>query len=213
MEVLKSIINLTKKKRWRPRKNNTPEIAQALEVSEDTIPDWKVFNINEIAEINPWTVQIISLKNVKTNKDWEKYIVINWRKYYEFKWQWEPKDSMYILKWNSLFIWDKFEWLTNRDGVSFRYSSGMGENMSFEQRKTKYASWAMHLKQIYKSETFSTSEVLTVIRHWWKLVKITKNMIDQYLNQKWLNKTTKAAVELAIATSPEVFAYMQEIKE
>ena len=211
MEALKNIINLTKKKRWRPRKN-TEEIAQTLEVSEDIIPDWKVFNINEIAEINPWTVQIISLKNIKTNKDWEKYIEINWKKYYEFNWKWNPKNSMYILKWSSLFIGDKFEWLTNRDWVSFRYSRWIWENMSFEQRKTKYAEWVMHLKQMYKSESISTSDVLTIIRHWWKLVKITKDMIDWYLSWK-LNGTTKNIVESAIAKSPEVFAYMQEIKD
>lgn len=212
MELFKKFNKLSKKKRWEISKNNAPKIAQTLEVSEEIIPDWKFFNINEIAEINPWTAQVISLKNIKTNKDWEKYIKINWRKYYEFNWQWNPKNSMYILKWSSLFIGDKFEWLTNRDGVSFRYSRWIWENINFEQRKTKYAEWAMHLKQMYKSESFSTSDVLTLIRHWWKLVKITKDMIDWYLNWK-LSGTTKTIVELAIATSPEVFAYMQEIKE
>lgn len=32
---------------------NTKELSQTLEVSEDQIPNWKVFNINEIADINP----------------------------------------------------------------------------------------------------------------------------------------------------------------
>lgn len=212
METIKGGVELPKRKRWRPRKNPLPEIAQTLEESEEITPNWKIFNIQEIAEINPGTTQIINLKNVRTNKNWEKYISINWRNYYEFKWQWEPKDSMYILKWNSLFIWDKFEWLTNRDWVSFRYSEGIGEHISFEQRKTKYAWWAMHLKEMYKSESLYSSEILTLIRHGWKLVKITKNMIDKYLAWQ-LNKTLKKAVETAIITSPDVFAYMKTIKE
>ena len=74
MELFKKINKLSKKKRWEISENNAPKIAQTLEVSEETIPDWKVFNINEIAEINPWTAQVISLKKIKTNKDWEKYI-------------------------------------------------------------------------------------------------------------------------------------------
>jgi hypothetical protein len=212
METIKGGVELPKRKRWRPRKNPLPEIAQTLEESEEITPNWKIFNIQEIAEINPGTTQIINLKNVRTNKNWEKYISINWRKYYEFKWQWEPKDSMYILKWNSLFIWDKFEWLTNRDWVSFRYSEGIGEHISFEQRKTKYAWWAMHLKEMYKSESLYSSEILTLIRHGWKLVKITKNMIDKYLAWQ-LNNTLKKAVETAIITSPDVFAYMETIKK
>jgi hypothetical protein len=152
---------------------------------------------------------MINLKNVKTNKSWEKYIVINWKKYYEFNWEWDPKDSIYTLKWNSLFIWDRFEWLTNRDGVSFRYSRWIWENISFEQRKTKYAWWAMHLKEMYKSENLSISEVLAIIRHRWKLIRITKNMLDNYINW-WLNKTEKDIVEIASWTNPNVFAYIQE---
>jgi hypothetical protein len=119
---------------------------------------------------------------------------------------------MYINKWSSLFIWDKFEWLTNRDGVSFRYSRWIWENISFEQRKTKYAWWAMHLKEIYKSENLSISEVLTIVRYKWKLVKVTKNMLDKYLSW-WLNKTEKDVVEAVICTDPNVFAYLETIKE
>lgn len=210
MEAIKDGIELPKRKRWRPRKNSTPEIVQTLDETEELIPEWKVFNINEIADINPWTTQIITLKWVKTTKTWEKYITINWRKYYEYNGQWEPKKSMYILKSSSLFIWDRFEWLTNRDGVSFRYSSRIGDSIDFEQRKTKYTWWAMHLKDIYKSETLSTSEVIAIVRHWWKIVKITKDMLDQY-PKWWLSKTANAAVEAAIATNPDVFAYITEI--
>ena len=85
METIKGGVELPKRKRWRPRKNPLPEIAQTLEESEEITPNWKIFNIQEIAEINPGTTQIINLKNVRTNKNWEKYISINWRKYYEFK--------------------------------------------------------------------------------------------------------------------------------
>ena len=65
---------------------------------------------------------------------------------------------------------------------------------------------------MYKSESLYASEILTVIRHGWKLVKITKNMIDKYLAWQ-LNKTLKKAVETAIITSPDVFAYMETIKK
>lgn len=52
---MEKIINgeeLLKKRRGRPRKNSMPEIAQTLEESEVMVPDWKVFNIKEIADIN-----------------------------------------------------------------------------------------------------------------------------------------------------------------
>ena len=65
---------------------------------------------------------------------------------------------------------------------------------------------------MYKSESLYSSEILTLIRHGWKLVKITKNMIDKYLAWQ-LNNTLKKAVETAIITSPDVFAYMETIKK
>jgi len=52
---MEKIINgeeLPKKRRGKPRKNPIPEIAQTLEESEVIVPDWKVFNIKEIADIN-----------------------------------------------------------------------------------------------------------------------------------------------------------------
>jgi len=212
MEKITNGEELQIKRRGRPRKN-IQELSQALETSETQVPNRKVFNINEIADINPWDNQIINLKRVKSNKNWENYIEINGRKYYEFNWEWTPKDSMYVFKWNSLFIWDKFEWLTNRDWVSFKYSNLIWGNISFEQVKTKYdAQWVMHLKQIYKSESFSASEVIAVIKRSWKMIKITKDLIDKYLSWS-LNKTTKATVEAAIRLDPNVFAYIQELKE
>jgi len=212
MEKITNGEELQIKRRGRPRKN-IQELSQVLETSETQIPNRKVFNINEIADINPWDEQIINLKKVKSNKNWENYIEINGRKYYEFNWEWIPKDSMYIYKWNSLFIWDKFEWLTNRDWVSFKYSNSIWGNIDFEQVKTKYdAQWIMHLKQIYKSESFSASEVIAIIKRSWKIIKITKDLIDKYLSWS-LNKTTKATVEAAIRLDPKVFAYIQELKE
>lgn len=194
----------------RPHKN-IKELSQTLETSEDKIPNWGTFNINEIADINLWTDNIITLKNIKTNKDWEKYISINWRKYYEYNWQWNPKDSMYVLKWNSLFIWDKFEWLTNRDGVSFRYSRWSWENISFYQHRTKYAWWIMHLKQIYKSENLLSSELIATVKYSWRIIRVTKNMLDKYMKWK-LIKTDRDIIEAAIRLDPTVFAYIQELK-
>jgi hypothetical protein len=118
---------------------------------------------------------------------------------------------MYVLKWNSLFIWDKFEWLTNRDGVSFRYSRWVWGNVSFEQHRTKYAWWVMHLKQIYKSESFLSSEIITTIKYSWRIIKVTKNMLDKYMRWK-LTKTDKDIIEAAIRLDPIVFAYIQELK-
>jgi hypothetical protein len=69
METIKDGVELPKKRRSRPRKNPIPEIAQTLEESKDITPNWKIFNIQEIAEINPGTSQIINLKNVRTNKN------------------------------------------------------------------------------------------------------------------------------------------------
>jgi hypothetical protein len=52
MEKINNEEEILKKRRGRPRKNSTPEIADTLEESESTTPDWKVFNIKEIADIN-----------------------------------------------------------------------------------------------------------------------------------------------------------------
>ena len=52
---MEKIINgeeLPQKRRGRPRKNPISEIAQTLEDSEALVPNWKVFNIKEIANIN-----------------------------------------------------------------------------------------------------------------------------------------------------------------
>ncbi len=210
MEKINSGEELLNKRGVRSHKN-IKELSQTLEASEDKIPNWKIFNINEIADINLWNNNIITLKNIKINKNWEKYISINWRKYYEYDWQWNYRDSIYVLKWNSLFIWDKFEWLTNRDGVSFRYSRWLKENISFEQHRSKYAWWVIHLKQIYKSESLLASEIITTIQYSWRIIKITKNMLDKYIKWK-LIKTDKNIIEAAIKLDPVVFAYIQELK-
>jgi hypothetical protein len=52
MEIINNEEESIKKRRGRPRKN-MHEISQVLETSENRIPNWRVFNIKEIAEINP----------------------------------------------------------------------------------------------------------------------------------------------------------------
>jgi len=51
MEKIDNNKELLKKRRGRPHKN-TQEIAQTLENSGNRIPNWKVFNIKEIADID-----------------------------------------------------------------------------------------------------------------------------------------------------------------
>ena len=70
METIKRWCRITKERgEVDLAKNPIPEIAQTLEESEDITPNWKIFNIQEIAEINPGTSQIINLKNVRANKN------------------------------------------------------------------------------------------------------------------------------------------------
>jgi hypothetical protein len=52
MEKITNGEELQIKRRGRPRKN-IQELSQVLETSETQIPNRKVFNINEIADINP----------------------------------------------------------------------------------------------------------------------------------------------------------------
>ena len=70
----------------------------------------------------------------------------------------------------------------------------------------------MHLKQTYKSESYVTSNVIATIIRNWKKVNITENLIKKYLNWEWSN-TLNDAVETAIKTNPEVFAYVESLKE
>lgn len=67
MEKINKGEELPKKGRGRPHENN--QIVKTLDTSESIIPNWKVFNIKEIAEINPLANKILTLKNVKTNKN------------------------------------------------------------------------------------------------------------------------------------------------
>lgn len=224
-QVLKWRDNKPKKWRWKLSKNPKPEVVEdstkiidSEEIIEDgepveeELPDWKNFNLKEIANINPNWNEIISLKNVEVDEKWEKYIKIWWRKYYEFNWQWTPKKSFYILKGNMLFLWDKIEWLSNRDWVSFSYISESREDISFEQRKTKYLWWTFYFKEVYKTEMLSRSEVITTIYRSWKKIKITKNFVNKYLNWE-LNKTNIAVIEAAIRLDPVFAAYMEELDE
>ena len=111
-----------------------------------------------------------------------------------------------------LFLWDKIEWLSNRDWVSFSYISESREDISFEQRKTKYLWWTFYFKEVYKTEMLSRSEVITTIYRSWKKIKITKNFVNKYLNWE-LNKTNIAVIEAAIRLDPVFAAYMEELDE
>ena len=219
MEAIKNGIDLPKRKRWRPSKKVNDAIVSVFEAQDGTqnvvqsapIPDWKSFSVKNIANINSLWNQILTLKDVKVDENWDKYIVVKWRRYYEFS-EKSPKSSMYILNENSLFLWDKFEWLTYWSWVSFRYTNRRWEQLDFYQGKTIYSWWVMHLKQTYKSESYVTSNVIATIIRNWKKVNITENLIKKYLNWEWSN-TLNDAVETAIKTNPEVFAYVESLKE
>ena len=200
---------VVKKRRGRPSKQVNEELASALEVENAPIPDWKNFEVKTIADINNMWNPIINLKNVKVDKKGNKYIVIEWRKYYEYSPE-APKDSMYMIKWNNLFIWDRAEWLTFRMWVTFRYFNRVGEDIEFNQTKTKYAWWVFHLQQSYKSTTYTASETLSVIRKNWRIVKVTKNMVEKYMNDPE-NKTLAWIIDAAKKQDPEFFAYMQSL--
>jgi len=212
MEAIKDNNELPIRKWWETPKKLKDDLFLDLDTNEENIPNWKILDIKEIADSNPWSNQAIKLKNKKIDNNWNKYIEINWRKYYEYNWESAPKDSMYIHKWNSLYIWDKFEWLAIRDWTIFKYTRWGWDFIFYEQRKAKYGWWTIHLKEIYKSEIFRNSEIITIISIWWKRIKITKNLIERYL--KWeLNQPKKNIVETAITIDPNVFSYIQSLKD
>ena len=201
---------IEKKKRWRPRKEKTnEELLQNLQAKEAPIPDWKNFNIQKIAGFNPVSWALI-LKNVKEDKEGNHFIVITWRKYIEFKNQQEIPDSFYQMKWKTLFVWDKLEWTTLWDGVSYR-SSMEWINIHLEERRTKYKSndWALYLWKLYKNTVYSTGKVLIEITRNWKKVKITEDMVERYL--LWQASSTEEwNISYAKRTNPEFSKYMED---
>jgi hypothetical protein len=150
------------------------------------------------------------LKNVKEDKEGNHFIVITWRKYIEFKNQQEIPDSFYQMKWKTLFVWDKLEWTTLWDGVSYR-SSMEWINIHLEERRTKYKSndWALYLWKLYKNTVYSTSKVLIEITRNWKKVKITEDMVERYL--LWQASSTEEwNISYAKRTNPEFSKYMED---
>ena len=177
-----------------------------------SVPDWKNFDIKDIAEIYVWSNRKIILKNVKETATWEKFIEINWRKYYEFDWKWTPKNSFYLNRWGALFLGDKIGWLSIWDWVSFRCLHENIDSFLFEQRGTRYSWGAMHLQQLYKSEVFPSGGAVTTINRKWRSVKITKNLIEKYLDWS-VCETSKRVIEDAIKSDPEFLAYVESFNK
>ncbi len=193
-------------------KKSKEDLVKNLNVSKSSIPDWKNFDIEDIAEVKMWLDQKIFLKDVKENANGERYIEINWRKYYEYNGKWTPKNSFYIHKRGALFLWDKIWWLSVWDGVSFRYLNDSWENFFFEQRKTRYSWWAMHLQQLYKSENFPSWDSITTVSKRWKRVKITKNLIEKYLDWS-IGDSSRVIIENAMKLDPEFFEYVESLNK
>lgn len=199
-----------KRKRWRPRKDRTEEkLLQALNAKEAPIPDWKHFNIKDIVKLKEDSV--IEVLNVKENEKWEKYISVWWRKYYEYTWWFNRPDSFYFLKWKTLFIWDRIEWTTFWDWVSFRCSTFEPGSVFVEERKTRYNIWdrALYLWQMYKSRSYTISETIATTVRNWKRVRITKDMIERFFDWR-ATRSEEDAIAYAKKTNPEFYAYMED---
>jgi len=209
MEAIKNGQELPKK--VRPSNEIKNELISNLNNDEEMIPDWKSFEIDDIADINNTWNPIMRLKNLKIDKKGRKYITIKWRKYYEYSEE-SQNNSIFVMKGNNLFIWDKFEWLSYRSWVSFRYSNKTWEEIEFTQSKTKYSWWVFHLQQTYKSKNYTSSKTLVIIRRHWKIVKVTENMVQKYLMNPEDPTINKIILD-AKKQSPEFFAYMQSLTE
>ena len=155
MEAIKNGQELPKK--VRPSNEIKNELISNLNNDEEMIPDWKSFEIDDIADINNTWNPIMRLKNLKIDKKGRKYITIKWIKYYEYSEE-SQNNSIFVMKGNNLFIWDKFEWLSYRSWVSFRYSNKTWEEIEFTQSKTKYSWWVFHLQQTYFFLSFHISD-------------------------------------------------------
>ena len=199
-----------KRKRWRPRKIRTDEeLLQNLRSKEAPIPDWKTFNIKDVVRLKEeWTFE---LKGVKENEKGEKYITIKWRKYYEYSWWPKRPDSYYVVRWSTLFIWDKIEWTSFWNWIYLRCSTFEPGSVYVEERKWKYSdiNRAIHVWSLLKSRSYTISETLATIQRNWKIVRITKDMVDRYCNGT-ASKTEEINVNYAKKTNPEFFAYMED---
>lgn len=199
-----------KRKRWRPRKIRTDEeLLQNLKAKEAPIPNWKTFNIKDIVQLKEEGT--FEMKGVTEDEKWGKYIKIKWRKYYEYTGWSDRPDSYYIVKWSTLFIWDKIEWTNFWDWIYLRCSTFEQGSVYVEERKWKYSdiNRAIHLWSLLKSKSHTISETLVTIKRNWKMVRITKEMVDRYFNGS-ASKTEEININYAKKTDPEFFAYMQD---
>ena len=88
------------------------------------------------------------------------------------------------------------------------------KNIHLEERKSKYNGndWVLYLWKLYRTSVRATSETITEIRRNWKLVKITKDMVDRVLS--WTaNLTEIGNIKYAAKTDPEFFAYFESLRQ
>ncbi len=193
-------------------KKSKEDLVKNLNVSKSSIPDWKNFDVRDIADIRIWSEKKIVLKCEKEDGKRRKFIEINWRKYYEFNWKGTPAESFYIYRGWSLFLWDKLWWLAIWEWVSFRCLPDSMDSFIFEQRWTRYSWWAMHLQQLYKSENFPSWDSITTVSKRWKRVKITKNLIEKYLDWS-IGDSSRVIIENAMKLDPEFFEYVESLNK
>jgi hypothetical protein len=200
---------IIKRKRWRPKKIKSDELLTTLTAKEAPIPDWKKFNIRDITNLNT-LIWDIELKDIKVNNKGERYIDIKWRKYFEHVWQPTDKESLFMKKWKTLFIWDKIEGLAYRTWISIQCTSFEWENLHLEERKSRYNPYdrSLHLWELLSSQTHSASEIITTILRNWKIVRITKDMITRYFAWKASNVEVDC-IKYAMRKEPWFLAYMQ----
>ena len=211
MEKIKNLEGweVINKKRGRPRKQRTQEdLVNNFEAKEAPIPDWKSLNIKDFVQLRE--DGRFDLKDIKENEKWEKYINIKWRIYVQYEWWEQRPESYFSVKWNTMFIWDKIEWTSFWDWVYINCSTFIQWSIYIEERKAKYstANRAIHLWQLYRSNSYTLSETLATIHRNWKTIKITQDMVDRFL--KWnASKTEEINIEYAKKTDPEFFAYFE----
>lgn len=201
-----------KKRIWIPNEETQGSLASNFE-QDNPIPNWEKFKIEDIAKVKLWWESIV-LKEVLKDENGRNYMNIQWRKYYEYKWTGAIPKSIYIPRWNSIFIWDKMSTLPYWEWVFIKCINESWETIHMEQRKTRYNAWdkSMHMEKLYKCATYLPSETIVVVKKSWTVYRIKKPLIDRYLNGE-ANEEEISIIEYTIRKNPEFCAYMEDLKD
>lgn len=197
-------------RRWRPTKLQQTNNDLLKNLNQWETLNRKEFDVRSIANIQSWESRLI-LKSLKKDKNWDNYIVIQWRKYYEHNSGTPEHDLFFSLKWWSIFIWEKVEWMEIRNWAMYRCILELTWKKTITTYRADYLkNGDVRFRNVLKTEVVPWEDVVATVSKWMKMVPITQKMIDDY--RKWTaSKTTIEIIEKAKRVDPWFAGFMDDM--